>query len=479
VGCSICPNSSEWSEFINNVIDENLKNKYVPLLPEYENNSGLKNEDDITNFIAKGQWKKRAGGKGLTNESTINLSESEDQLKAVIIKPKEDFLEWSKVLGNIMFKEKSPNQFYGELNIEKFTNSFRITKHSDKEIIKIENIDNSILRSKLRRILYKSTYCIHCGVCEAECSTGALKTDPKLKIDSKLCVNCGNCIYFAVRGCLLSKSLHEGSPGGHNIKKTGGIDKYSTFGIREEWLNEFFIFGDEWLDNNNLGPKQVQAMIRWLVDALLLEPKTKKTSQLEQYLKEIYKNKPLFVWQVIFNNLYYNSPVVKWYCDEFEWNTITNKGEMKEKICLSYPNLSKGTLSNPIDAMINMFDNSPLGDDLKIGVLEKKGRVVKTVQKLGIDSLSNLFVAYSLYKASEYEWRRDFTVSELYKKDFNGGPVKLFGISKNQLERILRGLQEDREQILRVDLAADLDNIYLRDDISSLDIIKIARERFI
>jgi phosphoadenosine phosphosulfate reductase len=126
-----------------------------------------------------------------------------------------------------------------------------------------------------------------------------------------------------------------------------------------------------------------------------------------------------------------------------------------------------------------MFDNSPLGDDLKIGVLEKKGRVVKTVQKLGIDSLSNLFVAYSLYKASEYEWRRDFTVSELYKKDFNGGPVKLFGISKNQLERILRGLQEDREQILRVDLAADLDNIYLRDDISSLDIIKIARERFI
>jgi phosphoadenosine phosphosulfate reductase len=45
------------------------------------------------------------------------------------------------------------------------------------------------------------------------------------------------------------------------------------------------------------------------------------------------------------------------------------------------------------------------------------------------------------------------------------------------LKRILRGLQEDKEQILRVDLVADLDNIYLRDDLSSLDIVKIAKER--
>lgn len=478
VGCSICPNSSEWSEYVNGIIDGNLKTNYVPLLAEYANNRGLKNEKDVSNFIAKGQWKKRAGGKGLSNESAINISESEDKLKAAIIKPKENFLEWIKVLGNVMSKEESPKLVYGELNIGEFTNSFKITKNLNKEIIEIENVEDSIVKSKLRRILYKSTYCIHCGVCEAECSTGALKTDPKLNIDSDLCVNCGNCIYFAVKGCLLSKSLHEGSVGGHNIKKTGGIDKYSTFGIREEWLNEFFIFGDNWLDNNNLGPKQVQAMIRWLVDALLLEPKTKKTSDLEHYLKEIYKTEPLFVWQVIFNNLYYNAPVIKWYIDEFKWNTVTNKGELKEKIRLSYPNLSKGTLSNPIDAMVNMFDNSPLGDTLKIGILEKKGRVVKSVQKLGTDSLFPLFVAYSLYKASEYEWRRDFTVSELYKKDFDGGPVKLFGISRNQLERILRGLQEDRKQILRVDLAADLDNIYLRDDISSLDIIKIARERF-
>jgi len=85
-----------------------------------------------------------------------------------------------------------------------------------------------------------------------------------------------------------------------------------------------------------------------------------------------------------------------------------------------------------------------------------------------------LSVAYSLYKAAEHVGSRDFTVSELYGKEFKGGPYKLFGISKDKLEKILRGLQEDKEQILRVDLIADLDNIYLREDLSSLDIVRIA-----
>lgn len=478
VGCSICPYSSDWSEFVNNNIQESITRDYIPLIKEYAIKRGLKDDKDIEKFISKGHWKKRAGGKGLTIESAINFSESDDIFKAVMIKPKENFLEWVQVLGDVMYKEQTPNNFHGELKINNDVCSFEIIRKPDKEIIEVSNIiENIRLQSKIRRILHKSTFCIHCGVCEAECSTGALKTTPKLQINSYLCNHCGNCTYFVRNGCLVSKSIDTGSWGGNMKRKTGGIDKYSTFGMREEWLTEFLNFGDQWLENNSLGPKQVQAMIKWLIDAKLIDGKTKKNSSLIIYLKEIFKSQPLFVWLIIWNNLYYNSPVIQWYCDKIEWNSVKTKNELKEKIAVSFPKLSKGTLSNPIDAMVNMFDRSPLGDTLKFGVLEKKGRTVKSIKKFGTDNVHPFVIAYSLYTVGEYNWRKDFTVSELYNTNFIGGPYKLFGISRDKLEGILRGLQEDKEQILRVDLSADLDNIYLRDDISPLDILKIISER--
>jgi len=260
-------------------------------------------------------------------------------------------------------------------------------------------------------------------------------------------------------------------------KKTAGIDKYSTFGMREEWLKSFFSYGNKWLESNNLGNKQVMATLHWLTDAELIDTKTKEITQLRVYLKNIQLKEYLFAWDIFWTNIYYNSPVVKWYVDTLDWGVVFTKKELKEKIRQFYPHLSEGTLSNPVDAMVNMFDKSPLGEKMGIGTLEKKGKAVKKIKKLGTDKIHPFAVAYSLYKASEHIGRRDFTVSELYRKEFEGGPYKLFGISRDKLERILRGLQEDKDQILRVDLVADLDNIYLRDDLTSLDIVKIVEEK--
>ncbi len=478
VGCSVCPFSSEWSEYILSKIEDDSVNEYFQLLKEYSKAMGLDEEKDINRYIASGQWKKRAGGRGLKNKSTINFSIDGNHLKAVMIYPKENFLEWVKVVGSVLYRQKTPNKIFGEFKTGNRLYSFVISKNSKKEIVEFYNIGCDIdFLNKLKRVLYKSTFCIHCGACEAECPTEALRVRPYVQINSELCTHCGNCIYFVKKGCLVSKSIHENVGGGSMKKKTGGIDKYSTFGLREEWLSSFLNFGDRWLEKNNLGPKQIPAVLHWLIDAELVEPKTKKTTALGEYLRKIYLKNNLFVWCIIWNNLYYNSRVIEWYCDQVDWGIICTKKELKEKIALSHPNLSKGTLSNPIDAMVNMFDNSPLGEKLQIGLLDKKGRVVKSIKKIGTDDIHPLAVAYSLYKAAEHMGRKDFTISELYSKKFKGGPYKLFGISKDKLERILRGLQEDKEQILRVDLVADLDNIYLRDDLSSLDVVKIAEAR--
>ena len=477
VGCELCPYTSDWSDCINSQISNKFKDKYIPLVREYAQNRGLTTEKDLDKFVSGGQWKKRAGGKGIDCDSSINFSQSLKSFKSVAIKPSENFLEWIKVLGNVSSTKKG-NEINGELNLDGNYISFTITKKEDKEIIEFFDIQDDIrLQSKLKRVLEKSTFCVHCGVCDAECTEGAIKTNPKVQIDSNSCIHCENCIKFTQHGCYRAKSVYVGSGGKGMQKRTSGIDKYSTFGLREGWLEEFFDYGDEWLDNNSLGPKQVPAVTNWLSEAGLIDHKTKKTTELGNELKIIYNDDPIFVWGIIWINLYYNSKVINWYCNTVDWGVRLSREELLTTIMDSFPDLSKGTLNNATSAMINMFDNSPLNEAFNLGILEKKGRGVKFINKDGVDDELDIFlVAYSLYKLKEDKSRVDFTVSELYDTDFEGGPYKLFGVSQSHLERILRGLKQFNDNIIKVDLAADLDNIFLNKDVCSEDIINFKRD---
>ena len=476
VGCELCPYSSNWSECIISHINNDFKEEYVPLIKEYAKNRGVSDEKKLNNFVSEGQWKKRAGGKGVTCDSSIDYSES-DIFKSILTNPSENFLEWIKVLGDVSYNENN-SIINGELNIEGNYISFSITKKENNQIIEFFDIQNDkILQSRLKRVLNKSTFCVHCGVCDVECPEGAIKSNPKVQIDSNLCNHCNNCIKFIQHGCYRAKSVYAGSGGKNMKKRTSGIDRYSTFGLRQGWLEEFFDFGDSWLENNSLGPKQKPAVKNWLAEAGLIDPKSKKTTELGNNLRIIYKDDPYFVWGIIWINLYYNSKVITWYCDTFDWGIKISRDELLETAMDSFPDLSEGTLKNPTSAMINMFDKSPLNDAFKLGVLEKKGRAVKFINKKGeIEDLDVLLVAYALYKVKENNSRADFVVSELYDEKFEGGPIKLFGVSKSQLERILRGLKQYPDNLVKVDLVSDLDNIFLNKDITCDDIIKLKKE---
>ena len=476
VGCELCPYSSNWSECIISHINNDFKEEYVPLIKEYAKNRGISDEKKLDNFVSEGQWKKRAGGKGVTCDSSIDYSES-DIFKSILTNPSENFLEWIKVLGDVSYNENN-GIINGELNIEGNYISFSITKKGNNQIIEFFDIQNDkILQSRLKRVLNKSTFCVHCGVCDVECPEGAIKSNPKVQIDSNLCNHCNNCIKFIQHGCYRAKSVYAGSGGKNMKKRTSGIDRYSTFGLRQGWLEEFFDFGDSWLENNSLGPKQKPAVKNWLAEAGLIDSKSKKTTELGNNLRIIYKDDPYFVWGIIWINLYYNSKVITWYCDTFDWGIKISRDELLETAMDSFPDLSEGTLKNPTSAMINMFDKSPLNDAFKLGVLEKKGRAVKFINKKGeIEDLDVLLVAYALYKVKENNSRADFVVSELYDEKFEGGPIKLFGVSKSQLERILRGLKQYPDNLVKVDLVSDLDNIFLNKDITCDDIIKLKKE---
>ena len=69
--------------------------------------------------------------------------------------------------------------------------------------------------------------------------------------------------------------------------------------------------------------------------------------------------------------------------------------------------------------------------------------------------------------------RYNFTVSEFYEDKSINGPYVLFGIARDRFENILRGVQEDINQLIRVDLAANLDNIFLDDNYTAHEILEL------
>jgi len=88
------------------------------------------------------------------------------------------------------------------------------------------------------------------------------------------------------------------------------------------------------------------------------------------------------------------------------------------------------------------------------------------VKKIGTNNVHPLAVLYSLYRYAISKNKYKLTVSELYRQENkDGGPYLIFGISRPALENILRWLQESKKGFIRVDLVADLDNIYLSEDI--------------
>ncbi|MGB2728871.1 MAG: phosphoadenosine phosphosulfate reductase family protein [Halobacteriota archaeon] len=253
VGCSVCPFASNWNESILSNIGNETVNQYISIIEEYAGLLGVKDNEKIKTYIAEGQWKTRAGGRGLENNGTmLDFSSNENQLKAVIKKPRENFLEWLKVAGDILYRENN-DRITGELRIGREIFPFEIEIKGDKEVIQFDNIGRDIIaQNKAKKVLYKATYCVHCGACEVECPEGALKVIPQseVKIDTKLCTHCSNCLNFVEKGCLAAKSVNV--YGGTKMKGNKiATSKYQNFGMRRDWLLLFLRSTDDWFENEN------------------------------------------------------------------------------------------------------------------------------------------------------------------------------------------------------------------------------------
>ena len=481
VGCVICPYSSTWSEDLCGQLYPDTLSPFINKIRE-----GLERSktSGVDNYIRTGRWKMRAGGRYLHSDSNVNFMSVAPDFQAVITSPKENLLTWLWVLG-----EYSLNQEDKRIVISlKYRNQIYNCTFEEKgatQVFEVKGIDpkDVVFVSHLKKVCYKATYCVHCEVCEVECPTGALSVVPIATVDKNKCVHCLKCIDFDGKGCHAASSISTSDTSimTNQLKNMAqgsksGINRYNDgMGMRERWVENYFNNYETFFDNSDhgLNPKyQIPPFINWLREAMILSQDGKSITESGMYMAKAYKSKPQVVWELIFIGLCDNSEICNWYHSSIDYSHSYSREDADIILQDSYPDLQDRTLRNPFNSLLNTFKESPLGSSIPVGVLSKENKKVMITRRPH-NELSMVAAAYSLYRYAERQKRFTLTVSEFYDENQKEGIYRQFGIDKDVFERLLLSVQEEGNHVLRAELNMGLDNIILRDDLTSVDILKL------
>lgn len=461
VGCLICPFSSEWDDM---VVNRCYNAEMKPFLTRIERWAMSRNIPNLNEYIQKHSWKLRTSGKFMNSNRRVVFKQDKRDLIGYVENASTSIEIWLPILGTCHF-QKIDNGISGEIIIKKQSYSFNITT-TDKNGFDFAfyNINDIIVIGDIKRIIYKTTYCIQCEACEVECPTGALQIYPNIKIDASKCIHCHKCIDFHAKGCIVADSLNMAQTG---ISKLTGISGYGTFGLRADWLSEFLMNPDFFWQDNTLGVKQVPSLKAWLKDADIIEQKGNIT-EFGRTIAAIEQDNPLLVWELVWTNLAYTSPLIKWFLTHVEINSVYSKAIMLEMYSNEY-NEGKTTFEYAIGALFNLMSDSSVGT----GMVQKIDYNKNEYKREAYNDVSREAIAYSLYKYAESESVKSFRVNDLYREDCKSGPYREFGISKADLEKQLRSLNSDSNRVLTAELNMGLDHITLREDLDSLSALKL------
>lgn len=460
VGCLICPFSSPWDDMI---VNKRYKQDLKPFLSRLVNISKQRHIPNLEEYIKEHKWKLRASGNDIGSKTKVLFPKQFPTFVANVSNAQKTIEHWLPVLCeyNIMGEG---NKKFGELRFDKTVYRFDITYNTEHDYTFIlHEVQNPKLVQLIKRIIYKSAFCINCEGCEVECPTGALSVYPEIKIDKSKCIHCHKCLLFHDQGCIVANSLIMTTS---TNTKGGGISKIGTFGIHSEWLQEFLSDPDGFWTSNSLGNKQEQSFKAWLIDAEMIDQK-KNLTPFGDFCIKHRENELDLIWELIWINFAYSSVLTNWFINTINPDQQFTKALLDE-LALNEFDGTKSTITYAIGGFMQIFKYSPIGDFLSQG----QSHDGKNYFRGRHEGLSEVALAYSIYKYATSKGIRSLRISDFYVEDCQTGPVKEFAISKLTFTKLLRQLNSASNRVLIAELNMGLDSITLREDLSSMDILK-------
>lgn len=463
----MCPNSSGKNEFFKNQVFKNEVNDYCKIIKNTSNKDLSGNNE--TAFLENGGWKARLSGRELicATIDKISFTENKDTIEIKVHKLNDDWKIWYKTIG--ILGESNPNYI---LEYNGVFRKCRIEKNNDITTFIIENATrnkNSIeFFSYMKSILVKSQYCIQCKACVAECPYRNIRMGNGKVTISDSCVRCHACLKVS-NGCLYYNSV-KGSVAMNSFK---GINRYLSVGVDYDWIKEYC--NDQSFEPGN---RKTDVMFSFLSDAGIVRKK-RLTSFGEKIIKLGIES--IESWGVMLCNFVY-TPAFRWYV----FNIPFNYTYTEDNLFVDMDGATKKAQGEFWNGFKVILDTNYWLKSIGFGIPEvtikklKNGTVQRKLHSIQRESWENPVpevILYSLYKFAEacdgyYQFSLETLLDNSIER--NGvSPTRIFGLDRDTMVRILNGLSINYPEFISVSFTLDLDNITLREDKTSEDILSL------
>ena len=492
-GCLVCPMSSGKHEY--------LKAQCYPaevdqLVEKIKSTTGKNfSEEELVRFVDDGNWKTRKTGRELNFGQDKHIVETDKGKTIIAVFHLNDrWKEWAKTIGE--FIQLSDSDYTIDYKGKAYVVHFE--QGQAGTIITFPNCgtakDDIKFISLFRSVIIKSIYCVNCGVCAANCSTGCIDMSSGLTIGDA-CVHCYQC-HDIHEHCLRYNSIRN-KVGGE--KKMKGMDRYFSFGIRKNWMDMFFQdegSADFWMSDGHgfVANKKKDAFLNFVKDAGLVE--YDKTLDGDKYTKNIptsFARTAFSIgsdsdvsWALMLCNLAYTSEF-NWFIKNIPALQQITPDQMKYMLSEVMEGDTKGLgKRNIADAFKILLVKTPFGSELGLGhpdyeeKVNASGNEVITMTSFYRDSWKNpdpRVILYSLYKFAEncgdyYQ----FTLSRLLDHDvesYGVSPTEIFNLDRVVMEKLLNGLAINYPDFITAQFNLDLDTITLNADKTSADVLAL------
>ena len=496
-GCLVCPMSQgkhDYMKYKNYPDDTDLFiNKIITT-------SGKNfSKENYDRFVEQGYWRTRKSGRELSFGHDKHVFEIVKGQNVITVQKKNEYWkEWAKTIGQVTSLGD------GEFSIAYEGKSYAIRTISTQEggeqftFPNIENSKSDIkFLSLFKSVIIKSVYCVNCGYCAAECKSGCIDMANGVHISNQ-CKHCFSC-HDIYSHCLRYNSIKNRI----GAKVMTGLDRYYSFGIKENWLRVYFDYegtSSFWKSDGDgeVPNKKKDAFLNFVKDAGLVDEDKSLKGKEYKYIK--YKpNKfaeKMFslgvddesMWAYLMCNLVYaeDSEEFRWFIKNIPFSETSTPESIKLRLDEVMENDKSGLgKRNICDALKSFLIKTPFGKQFGLGSVidyEEKvssnGRETITLNYFVRGSWKNpdeKVILYALYKFAEACGNyRQFTLTRLLDTSVESAgisPTQIFGLNRETMEKILNGLTFNYPDLIEARFTLGLDNITLKSDKTANEIL--------